>query len=60
MASYEEGTIVIDILDPQKHIILWRGTGTRRLVKGMTEAQVARYVNLSVDEILKSFPESRR
>jgi hypothetical protein len=60
VASYEEGTIVIDILDPQKHIILWRGTGTRRLTKGMTEAQVARYVNLSVDEILKSFPASRK
>lgn len=54
--AYEEGTIAIDILDPQKHIVLWRGTGTRRLIKGMDEAQVARYINLSVDEILKSFP----
>lgn len=54
--SYEEGTIVIDILDPQKHIVLWRGTGTRRLMKGMDEAQVVRYINLSVDEIMKNFP----
>jgi hypothetical protein len=54
--SYEEGIIVIDILDPQKHVILWTGTGTRRLTKGMSKAQVARYINLSVDEILKSFP----
>ena len=45
-----------DHLDPQKHIVLWRGTGTRRLMKGMDEAQVVRYINLSVDEIMKNFP----
>ncbi len=58
--SYEEGTIIIDILDPQKHIVLWRGKGTKRLTKSMDEAQVVRYINLSVGEILKSFPERRR
>jgi len=58
--SYEEGTVIIDILDPKKHILLWRGKGTRRLVKGMNEAQVDRYINLSVDEILKSFPVSSK
>jgi len=56
--SYEEGTIVIDILDPDKHILLWRGTGKNRLKKGMDKAQVASYVNLSVSEILKGFPVS--
>ena len=56
VTSYEEGTIVIDILDPKEHIILWRGTGARRLVKGMNEAEIIKYINLSVDEILKNFP----
>ena len=60
VGSHEEGTIVIDILDPQKHVVLWRGKGTRQLTKGMDEAQVVRYINLSVDEILKSFPVSSR
>ncbi|MBW2659663.1 MAG: DUF4136 domain-containing protein [Deltaproteobacteria bacterium] len=56
VGTYEDGTIVIDILDPQKHELLWRGAGTRRLLKDMDEAQVAGYVNLSVAEILKNFP----
>ena len=59
VTSYEEGTIVIDILDPQKHVVLWRGKGTRRLTKGMSEAQVVQYIDLSVAEILKSFPVNR-
>ena len=58
--SYEEGVIIIDILDPQKHILLWRGKGTRRLMKGMSKAQVARYINLSADEILKNFPPNNK
>lgn len=58
--SYEEGIIIIDILDPRKHTHLWRGKGTRRLMKGMNKAQVTRYINLSVDEILKSLPSSSK
>ena len=53
---YEEGTLFIDILDPKKHKLLWRGAGTRRLLKDMDEDQVAGYVKLSVGEILKNFP----
>ena len=60
VASYEEGTIVIDILDPQKHRVLWRGKGTRRLKKGMSEAQVVQYIDMSVEEILKNFPVNRK
>ena len=58
--SYEEGVIIIDILDPQKQILLWRGKGTRRLMKDMSKAQVTRYINLSVDEILKNFPPNNK
>ncbi len=60
VTSYEEGTIVIDILDPQKHKILWRGTGKRRLLKDMDEDQVSGYVNLSVRDILKGFPPGNK
>jgi len=60
VTSYEEGTIVIDILDPQKHKILWRGTGTRRLLQDMDEDQVSGYVNLSVRDILKGFPLGKK
>jgi len=55
-SSYEEGTLFIDILDPQKHKILWHGAGTRRLLKDMDKNQVAGYVRLSVSGILKKFP----
>ena len=59
VTSYEEGTIVIDILDPHKHRVLWRGSGKRRLLKDNGKDQAARYVNLSVGEILKGFPPAR-
>lgn len=60
VTSYEEGTIVIDILDSQKHKILWRGAGTRRLLKDMDKDQVSGYVNLSVRDILKGFPPGKK
>lgn len=57
--SFEEGTIVIDILDPHKQVVLWRGSGKRQLPKKKDKGQAARYVNLSVGEILKGFPPGR-
>jgi len=60
VTSFEEGTIVIDILDPHRHMVLWRGSGKRRLSKEKGKDQTARYVNLSVSEILKGFPPNHK
>ncbi len=56
--EYEEGTILIDVLNPKSHETIWRGSGTDRLLKEMNEAEAATYINRMVGQILKDFPRS--
>ena len=58
--EYEEGTILIDALDPENHNIIWRGTGTARLLTGMSEVDKKLYIERVVGQILNSFPETAR
>lgn len=56
--EYEEGTILIDVLNPESHETIWRGSGTDRLYKEMSKDQAAVYINRMVAQILKKFPRS--
>ncbi len=56
--EYEEGTILIDVLDPQTHARIWRGNGTDRLRKEMNEGEAVQYINRVVGQIFKDFPRS--
>ncbi|MFT5700172.1 MAG: hypothetical protein ACI8ZB_003043 [Desulforhopalus sp.] len=58
--EYEEGTILLDVLDPESHTMLWRGSGTARLLQGMKEEEAALYVNKLVKNILKTFPDAKK
>ena len=58
--EYEEGTILLDVLDPVNHTILWRGRGTARLLQGMEKDDAALYVNRVVKNILKTFPTVKK
>jgi Domain of unknown function (DUF4136) len=55
--EYEEGTILLDVLDPVTHTMLWRGRGTDRLLQGMEKDDGPLYVNKLVKNILKTFPK---
>ena len=54
--EYEEGRLIIDILDQKTHTVIWRGEGTRKIIKGRTESQVRKNLEDTVKKILAGFP----
>ncbi len=54
--EYEEGTLIIDILEPQGRKLLWRGTGSRPLAEEQSEQTALRNLNRAVTKILEPFP----
>lgn len=54
--EYDEGTLVIDILDAAAGELLWRGTASRRLLEASDPEKTTRWVNETVDRILAQFP----
>lgn len=54
--EYEEGTVIIDALDPQTRSILWRGSGSGRLVEGQQEQIALNNLRSSVKKIVQPFP----
>jgi hypothetical protein len=57
--EYEEGTIILDVLDPKTHKMLWRGSGTAKLLQGMKKDDAALYVDRLVKNICKAIPEAK-
>lgn len=57
VASYAEGVLTIDMIDPADNRLVWRGSSSRRLGEsGMTPEATTRTVNEVVAEILERFP----
>lgn len=58
--SYQEVVLTIDILGVPGGALLWRGSGSRRLVDGSTPESTTRLFNELVDDILDHFPPGDR
>ncbi|PHR26737.1 MAG: hypothetical protein COA36_11365 [Desulfotalea sp.] len=58
--EYEEGTILLNILDPESHTIFWRGRGTDLLLPDLDNDEVALYIGRLVKSILKTFPAAKK
>lgn len=56
--EFEEGTILIDILNPMAYKTQWRGTGSRRLLKERGEDDAVLYIDRVVGQIFKNFPQA--
>ncbi len=56
IAEYEKGTIIIDIVDPKRQKLIWRGSGSGRLAEDQPEQTALRNLNRSVTKILAPFP----
>jgi len=54
--QYEEGTLVIDIVDAEAGRLVWRGSGSRRISKSPTPQKTTQRVNEVVEAILARFP----
>lgn len=54
--EYEVGTLVVDILDPREHKLIWRSTGKDRLKSKKDPEAVTKGINEAVSAIMKDFP----
>ncbi len=57
---YEEGTLVIDMVDPISNRLLWRGTATKTLDANPTPEQQAANIARAVRAVLEQFPPQTR
>ncbi len=53
---YTEGTLGIDIVDPRRHELIWRGLGTGIIGRSGDRQKVQKEIDTYVTEILKHFP----
>lgn len=54
--EYEVGTLIVDILDPVQHKLVWRGSGSDRLSSDADPEKATTRINEAVAAILKDFP----
>ena len=55
---YEEGTLIIDVIDPGENRLVWRGSATRVLDRAMTPERADEIVLEAVQKIFDRFPPS--
>jgi hypothetical protein len=56
VSSYDEGLLVIDVIDSGSVKLLWRGKGTRRVSQHSEPEKTTQTVNEAVEKILNQFP----
>ncbi len=54
--EYEQGSLIIDVLDPGRQTLLWRGFGSSRLKQNQSTSQVTNNLNSAIRRILTDFP----
>ena len=54
--EYDEGTLIIDIIDGTSDALLWRGTGVQRFNETNNPQKTSQDINALVETILKQFP----
>ena len=55
--DYDEGKLIIDILDAKESKIVWRGDATDRLKKHKTPEERMEYINEVMESIFKTLPQ---
>jgi hypothetical protein len=54
--QYQEGTLLLDILDPRTKTIVWRGSASARIEESTTPEEREQRVRKAVQAILEKFP----
>jgi hypothetical protein len=54
--EYDEGMLVIDVMDPKTGDLMWRGIGTRPVYQHPKPEKTTQVVNETVEKILAQFP----
>ena len=56
VSQYDEGTLIIDVIDMNKKELVWRGTGTGVIDPNATVEERTTNINNAVAQILAQFP----
>ena len=54
--TYQEGTLILDVVDAASRSLLWRGTASRMVDPDWTPEEREKIVREAVDELLQQFP----
>jgi hypothetical protein len=54
--QYDEGTLILDLVDPQKNELLWRGSGSTRVGNTNTPEARKKKIDETVSKMLAAFP----
>lgn len=58
--GYDEGTLVIHLVDPNSHKVFWQGSAKERVREGMSDKDVKLYIDQSIKQILNLYPSVSR
>jgi hypothetical protein len=56
LSQYEEGTLILDIVDPKNKKLMWRGTAKATLAEGRNSEKKEARLNAGVQKIFATFP----
>lgn len=58
--NYQQGTLIIDIIDADKKELVWRGAGQKTLREGpVSPEQTTKTINEAVARIMEAYPPAR-
>ena len=58
--EYEEGTLIVDIVDARSKQLVWRGTATRIIDPEITPEERTERINEAVAKVFEDFPPPRK
>lgn len=59
VTQYQEGTLIVDVIDPAKKQLIWRGTASRPVDKSWTAEDRDEIAREAVQALLDEFPPKR-
>ncbi len=57
--QYEEGTLILDVIDPGQSELIWRGTASKTIDRGWTPLERDEEAREAVRALLEKFPPKR-
>ncbi|MCS5635808.1 MAG: DUF4136 domain-containing protein [Myxococcota bacterium] len=60
VSQYDEGTLMLDFVDPEDNNLIWRGTGQSRVRKTSNPEEREKLIRAVVDKILAQFPPAKK
>ena len=60
VTTYEEGTLLLDVVDGRTNELVWRGAASTRINPDRTPQERTELIRTAVQKMLKDFPPPKR